>query len=1211
MSVSSPSKAVDPALTVADLLRCSVEEVLANTGNPYLDQLIRVHDSKISGISRSMDIHTHKPSLAGDILALPARERGDIFVRLAVCVLKCGPKLYMSNYGWQEKYAHDSKRLCAMAKKIAAQHTMQIDSADAALVLKFICDPDGSYARDRHHHGVYETYGLHPDWEAESFVWWPRAILGAVQRNAEQQYASEFHDLLSRIAAKWDRFPEESCPESGETVRWKKRRLRRVGHGPGDEIVSLRKRIAKLRGEAESQIFNGIFADPVVMKAQEELNDLVMQSPILLELFPHRKAKLKMITDEGMPDASTKERGEVFAFAVKMNTILEDNGYKRYCASVQRSTCPAIVREFEFANLAYGKALWMARKPMAFTAEQAVWVIEAKWGLQDTGVYRSVARAVTPDTPGAVEAYAALLAEPKYSGSRSKESIKSLKYLKDVLGAVEDDNLEATLSKSIRESVTALARFVPEEGTDNTRWSDAARAAIDPKPFERYAVAARKLVTRDSWPIPADQEPLWVYRDALNRHAQSLVGRIVADVLALSRYGHDSPDVFDALRRHDGVCDEFCGLYQYGYQYRARYATHSLATECRQRIGFYLAATPAVREVFAAMEAFCAEAPTGSRPSAAFLRKADAALTGAQWTTILDHLPAFLASTDPGLPHNVTDYHAAADAPLIALIWLLAGQPVDRVLPLVGAYALRCFASQPGRGIKAEKLGNACLWTLQQYSDGAGAPYLARIAARVKYPKVKKKIDAALNAAAEAAGMTRIDLDELLVPDHGFTHGERRFNTDHGSAILGLTPDGRVTLAWVNADGKPVKTPTAAMKTHEAEIIKAAKALQKEAQADLKVQLARIERLPLEDRAIPADDFVARYLDQPLIGPACRALIWQIGERHGSWQDGALHDLDGEAIPLEGMVRLWHPVEHSSDTVIAWRDRLEELDLMQPIRQAWREVYVVTDAERATGTYSNRFAGHILKQHQMMSLARTNGWHCTHRIQQDVSNDDPTWIAFPAHGVQAEYWTGVLDVAAPTLDSSAFVHIRSDRTAFYHHDGQKRGKPMKVDDLPQIVFSEVMRQCDLFVSVASVATDPEWHDRGINAAHPSGWERDIDTYWHAASDADLSGSAVVRREALERIVPRLKIADRLTLGVRHLCVNGVKRSYRIHLGSAAVHREPDNQHVCIVPKGAVLRASNNVRLPFEGDRMLSLILSKAIMLAADDRIKDEVILSQI
>jgi len=53
--------------------------------------------------------------------------------------------------------------------------------------------------------------------------------------------------------------------------------------------------------------------------------------------------------------------------------------------------------------------------------------------------------------------------------------------------------------------------------------------------------------------------------------------------------------------------------------------------------------------------------------------------------------------------------------------------------------------------------------------------------------------------------------------------------------------------------------------------------------------------------------------------------------------------------------------------------------------------------------------------------------------------------------------------------------------------------------------------------------------------------------------------------------------------------------------------EPNNSYLCIVE----VRAKNNVMLPFEGDRTLSLILSKAMLLANDTKIKDKTILSQI
>ena len=46
-----------------------------------------------------------------------------------------------------------------------------------------------------------------------------------------------------------------------------------------------------------------------------------------------------------------------------------------------------------------------------------------------------------------------------------------------------------------------------------------------------------------------------------------------------------------------------------------------------------------------------------------------------------------------------------------------------------------------------------------------------------------------------------------------------------------------------------------------------------------------------------------------------------------------------------------------------------EIEITQPMKQAYREIYVVTDAELATRSYSNRMAAHILKQHQFSALA--------------------------------------------------------------------------------------------------------------------------------------------------------------------------------------------------------------------------------------------------
>jgi len=57
--------------------------------------------------------------------------------------------------------------------------------------------------------------------------------------------------------------------------------------------------------------------------------------------------------------------------------------------------------------------------------------------------------------------------------------------------------------------------------------------------------------------------------------------------------------------------------------------------------------------------------------------------------------------------------------------------------------------------------------------------------------------------------------------------------------------------------------------------------------------------------------------------------------------------------------------------------------------------------------------------------------------------------------------------------------------------------------------------------------------------------------------------------------------------------------------------EPNDQYLCIVPEGRPFKENEKVYLPFEGDRLLSIIISKALLLADDDKIKDETIIRQI
>jgi len=206
----------------------------------------------------------------------------------------------------------------------------------------------------------------------------------------------------------------------------------------------------------------------------------------------------------------------------------------------------------------------------------------------------------------------------------------------------------------------------------------------------------------------------------------------------------------------------------------------------------------------------------------------------------------------------------------------------------------------------------------------------------------------------------------------------------------------------------------------------------------------------------------------------------------------------------------------------------------------------------------------------------------------------------PQPRLSAEFWVDPAGNEDDLSPSGIYMHVLSDQVRFYEYGHTEHAQ---LTDIPPIVFSEVMRDVDLFVGVASVGNDPNWQDGG-----PEGRYRD---YWHSYSFGDLSATAETRREVLERLLPRLKIADNCQLDGRFLVVTGTKRVYKIHLGSGNILMKPNDQYLCIVPGRGAVGGLDNVFLPFEGDRTMSIILSKAFMFVEDDKITDRTILSQI
>ncbi|HYR12504.1 MAG TPA: DUF4132 domain-containing protein [Longimicrobium sp.] len=546
---------------------------------------------------------------------------------------------------------------------------------------------------------------------------------------------------------------------------------------------------------------------------------------------------------------------------------------------------------------------------------------------------------------------------------------------------------------------------------------------------------------------------------------------------------------------------------------------------------------------------------------------------------------------------------------LRGIVWCLAEGGDDDTARALGDLALVGSRKIPSVGVRSLKAMNACVAALGDMAGAEPMAQLSRLRARVKYAQAQGIITAALRGAAERRGVGMDELEELVVPTFGMDEpGVLREEIGDCTAELRIVGTAEVETVWVRADGKRQKSPPTAVKEAHGDEVKELKKTAGEMEQMLLAQRDRIERLPMAGRVLAFDAWRERYLDHPLLAPLSRRLIWRFetGARvdAGAWRDGRLVDA-GDA-PLEGLaadtrVSLWHPIAATVDEVRGWRGWLERHGVTQPFKQAHREVYLLTDAERRTGTYSNRFAAHVLRQHQFAALAKGRGWQ--YQLLGCFDNFSIPTLRLASHGLRVEYLVEPIVRDEDLQGSGISRYISTDQVRFFAEGNRLR--QLELAEVPPLVLSETMRDVDLFVGVASVGADPDWADRG--AAGPMG------TYWHTYSFGELSQTAETRREVLERLVPRLKIARVCSLEGRFLVVRGSLRTYKIHLGSGNILMEPNDQYLCIVPDrgGAAARGSQGLVLPFEGDSTLSVILSKAFLLADDTKITDPTITRQI
>ena len=323
----------------------------------------------------------------------------------------------------------------------------------------------------------------------------------------------------------------------------------------------------------------------------------------------------------------------------------------------------------------------------------------------------------------------------------------------------------------------------------------------------------------------------------------------------------------------------------------------------------------------------------------------------------------------------------------------------------------------------------------------------------------------------------------------------------------------------------------------------------------------------MEDRTIFRAGELAELTSNPIVHPIIKELVFKCGDNTGFLGDMKLISASGSVTELktDSELIVAHPYDlYKQGSWTEYQKLLFDKKRIQPFRQVFRELYVITEEEIGR-TNTLRFAGNQIQPAKTAAVLRTRRWIA------DIY-DGLQKIYYKENIIARIYaladWFSPSDIEAPALEW----------VEFYRRDN---GEHMKNEDIPPVIFSEVMRDTDLAVSVA--------HAGGV--------------------DPETSHSTIEMRRAIcEFTMPLFRLTN-VRFEKSHAFIKGSRGEYTIHLGSGVVHCQGKGM-VNVLPVHSQHRGK--LFLPFvDEDPKTAQIISEILLFAEDSSIKDPFILDQI
>jgi|GEM_PF-4664511 len=331
-------------------------------------------------------------------------------------------------------------------------------------------------------------------------------------------------------------------------------------------------------------------------------------------------------------------------------------------------------------------------------------------------------------------------------------------------------------------------------------------------------------------------------------------------------------------------------------------------------------------------------------------------------------------------------------------------------------------------------------------------------------------------------------------------------------------------------------------------------------QNNLNKQRKRIFR-ELESAMILSDEFllseIQNLMEHPVLQPLLKNLVLVCDGKNGFFRDGRLENPAKETTSLDENkpIRIAHPYDlNMSGIWSAYQSDAFQAGLVQPFKQIFRELYLLEAEEMNAIGVSKRYAGLKVQPTQAAALFRARGWSASYY-----------------DGMQAVYHryriVATAEAYADWINPGSSPYPVDIQGVRFTRQLTYESLPLK--EIPSHVFSEVMRDLDLVVTVA-----------------------------HAAGVIVMAGKPTLEIRAIlvHENAQRRGLQHRVQVDAENVYIQALNGTqYTVHLNSGAAYRN-DSQLVDIQPE--VLPSKSKVFLPFaEKDEVALELIRRVFYLA--------------